>query len=132
MKAKILALALFALLCHLLPANAQQVGPVYCSQSAFFDGTGPQRLVTGTQGNRIFICGYDITGSAPAIIQLKTGTGTNCGNGTANLTPAWNVVAGASNFGNANFVGIGPVPPLIDVCVTSAPGAQIMLYYSQQ
>lgn len=114
------------------PAKAQQTGSVYCSQSAIFDGTGQNRVIIGVNANRIFICGYDVTSPTAQIVQLKTGTGSNCGTGTANLSPAWNIGVGTSNFGFGNFAGIGPVPPLIDVCFTSAATAEITIYYSQQ
>lgn len=133
MKAKILALALFAaLFCHAFPAPAQQIGPVYCSQSAFVSGTGQQRAIIGTQGNKVYICGYDGSSAGVATVQLKTGTGSNCATPIATLTPVWNLVAGMSNFGNANFMGIGPIPPLVDVCVDfAATTGSVQIYYSQ-
>lgn len=135
LQAVVIALALFmAMLSVISPkVHAQQFGAVYCSQSAFFDGTGaPTKILTGVAGSRIFICGYDVSAAASTTLQLKTGTGANCATGLANLTPAWNLVAGIGNLGNANFMGTGPVPPLTDVCVASAGAVQIMIYYTQQ
>ncbi len=116
------------------PARAQQVGPIYCSQSAFVSGTGRLKVITGTQGNKIYICGYDTSASAAATIQLKSGAGANCTSApVVNLTPNWDLVAGVSNFGSGNFAGIGPVPPLLDVCVDFlATTGSIEIYYSQQ
>jgi len=116
------------------PARAQQAGPTYCSQSAFISGTGQLKVITGTQGNKIYICGYDTSASAAATLQLKTGTGTNCASAPiGTLTPIWNLVAGVFNFGFGNFAGIGPVPPLVDVCVDfAATTGSVEIYYSQQ
>lgn len=117
------------------PLQAQQVGSVFCSQSAFFDGApGTTKLVDGG-GSPIYICGYDVSSDIAGRIQLKTGTpGNNCVTPTGNVTPNWNIAAGASNFGNANFVGIGPVARATDICVTTATSgnSQIHLYYARQ
>lgn len=117
------------------PLHAQQMGSVYCAQSAFFDGAaGNAKLVDGG-GSPIYICGYDVSASAAGTIQLKTGTpGNNCAAPTGNITPNWNLVAGVANFGNANFTGIGPVARATDICVTTAtaPNSQIHLYYTRQ
>lgn len=113
------------------PLSAQQMGAIYCSQSAQFSGTGPQRLIQGA-GSGAFVCGYDVTAAAAGTIQLNTGTGTNCGTGTQPLTPLWNIVAGAANFGGSPYTGVAFVPPNVDLCVTAAPAAQIMLYFARQ
>lgn len=133
------SIALTLLLCGAIPLagifsprlEAQQIGGVYCSQNAQFSGTGPQRLIQGL-GSGVFVCGYDVSAAAAGTIQLNTGTGTNCGTNTQPFTPLWNIVTGVANFGGSPYTGVGFVPPNVDLCVTAAPAAQIMLYFARQ
>ena len=116
------------------PAHAQMTGPIYCSQSASLDVAAGTNRILIAGSSPIFICGMDVSNSAAGTIQIKTGTGSNCGTGTANVTPAFSFVAGPSKFGWGNFVGLGVGATGLDICMTTtgAANTQIEIYFARQ
>lgn len=138
-------LALFALAVAMGPpiidrAHAQQVGGLYCSQKIDYDAStnGSTRLVdwtTVTSTRQGYICGYTINVGATATnVQLRTGTGTNCGTNTANLTPLWVLpIAGQVMEVSPVWRGI-TVPAGRDLCIFTSAGnaVQATVYYSYQ
>jgi hypothetical protein len=135
-KYALLALALlFSIISE--EASAQAIGPIYCSQAFSYDSAAIQTLrgIIGISGSKAYICGFDATGGTGQSIQLVTGTGTNCGTNTQNLTPAFQAPAFISiGGGGQTWEGLGPVPPLVDVCIktTAAVSTQVLLYFNQQ
>jgi len=88
--------ALLALLSLAGPAFSQAVGPpaLFCNKSFTVSAgaTAITQVVAAASGSAVHICGYDINaGAAAGTFQLSTGTGTNCGTGTVNITPAFSL-----------------------------------------
>lgn len=47
-------------------------------------------------GKSIYVCGFVINAGGSTTGRLVAGTGTNCGTGPSNMTPAFNLVSGGS------------------------------------
>lgn len=94
-------------------------------------------IVAIPTGKRIRICHITyrvVQGVAAADFGLKTGTGTNCGTGTANLTPQWAGVASITETMTILYGSDGSVlvPAGKDLCfaLSAAPTkAQISISY---
>lgn len=120
-------------------AVAQQVGPLYCSQNAQYDAstTGSTRFFTAnaTSPRQVYICGYQINVGATATnVQLKSGTGTNCGTGTANITPNFVLpIAGRMDDASPAWRGL-LVPAGQDICIVAsgANAVQAIIFYTYQ
>ena len=89
-------------------------------------------FTAGTTGRQLNICGYMINlGGTATNVQLKYGTGTNCGTGTTNLTPNWNLTAAGAqiNMQGGNWEGL-TVPPGNDLCIvtSTAQAVQALIY----
>ena len=114
------------------------VSPALSQQSVFVPATtnsisiagtvaAATRIITGLPGKQIYITALLLTPVATAVVTFTTGTGTNCGTGTANVTGAMTFVAGQEvNFGTGNGA-LMVIPQGNDLCITiataAAPGA---------
>lgn len=84
-----------------VPTGAQYVGynltgnlasPRICQSTAKYDAStsGSTELVALTSGQTIRICGFLLsTGATATNVKLVYGTGTNCGTGSTDITPAF-------------------------------------------
>jgi hypothetical protein len=124
-----------ALICGLAsPALAQsQTTIVPCTGVATYDAStsGATKLVSAKETNGIYVCGYTFNSTASVKVQLQFGTGTACGTGTTNLTPAYQlspVVADPSPAFRGMYV-----PPGNDLCISTSAGqpVQAVVYFSQ-
>lgn len=139
MKKIIAAIALLAGLCAVQPGQAQQQGSLYCSQNVQYDAStnGGTRIFTANAASsaRVFICGYTIqVGATATNVQLRNGTGTNCGTGTANLTPLFVLpIAGQLSDQSPNWRGLTS-PAGNDICIFTSAGnpVQAIIYYTYQ
>lgn len=81
------------------------------------------RIIQGGAGKQIIVTSLSLIPVATSVVTFTTGTGTNCGTGTANLTGAMTFSAGQEiNRGS----GVGPVmivPIGNDLCITIATAA---------
>lgn len=80
-------------------------------------------IVALTTGQRIRICSVAISMTATGTAKFVTGTGTNCGTGTADMTPAMTLATGAPlalNSGDNTYLLEAPVSQAI--CMTAATG----------
>jgi hypothetical protein len=116
------------------PAHAQLLS---CTNTAVYDAstTGATQLIAAAANAKIYVCGYVIWSNATANVTLQSGTGTNCGTGTVNMTPAYRmasttgvgVIDGAAQFrGMATTIGQA-------LCINSsaAVAVQALVYYAQ-
>jgi len=90
------ALVGILLLAGCQPSSAQQAGAqqVYCGRvlTVSAGATSITAAVTGTTGQIIAVCGYDINaGAAAGTFQLTVGTGTNCNANTLAITPTFSL-----------------------------------------
>ena len=80
-------------------------------------------IVALTTSQRIRICNIAVSLSATGTMKFVTGTGTNCGTGTADLTSAMTLATGTpltSNASPGQYLVEAPVSQA--VCITSATG----------
>jgi hypothetical protein len=139
---RFLALVLAALLALAAPAAAQTgsaTGVIQCNQSAFYDAStlGTTQIIApgtaGGVGQRIYVCGYTINVGATATnVSLNYGTGSNCGTGTAGLTPVW--VLAANQFmvdGQAAAPLVAPPGSALCVTTSAANPVKVLIRFLQ-
>lgn len=114
-----------------------QVGPpnqIQCNKLATM-AVGPTsitQLVAPVSGQNVNVCGWHVTNTGAAgTFSLQTGTGSNCGTGTATVIPATNVTSSAPSADHIDFAswsgGLGNA-----ICVTpSVNTISVTLFYSQ-
>lgn len=128
---------LFAFACVLwAPFGAlAQSGPsgTSCNAAVTYDAStsGSTRLVVAKLTGPIYVCGYVFNSTASVRVKLIHGTGTTCGTGSTDLSPAYQlspVVADTSPYFRGMFV-----PPGKDLCINTnaAQPVQATVYYSQ-
>lgn len=112
---------------YITHAKAQQIGAIYCSQALQYDAStnGNTRIATSATGRTIYVCGFVFGAAAAVNVSLVYGTGTNCGTGTTQLTPAFQFTAAGflSNPGDV-YRGIN-VPNGQDLCVKTSAGVAV-------
>jgi len=116
------------------PAHAQV--PISCTSTVNYDAStnGATQLVAAIANARIYVCGYVIWSNATANVQLQQGTGTNCGTGTVNMTPAYRFASttgvGVSVLGN--YQGLSTTLSQA-LCINSSAGVavQATVYFVQ-
>ena len=89
--------ALLLLLGLVVAAPAQQsvVVPATTAQIAIAGTVAAStRIVTGISGKSIYVTALALVPVATSVVTFTTGTGTNCGTGTANVTGAMTFAAG--------------------------------------
>ena len=111
---------------------------VLCASHAFYDAStnGSTKIITGAAGKDVLICGVMVNvGSTATNVKLVEGTGTNCGSGTASMTPAYQIAAN----GNAGFLtwvwtGLKTATAGDDVCINASAGnaVQADVWYAIQ
>lgn len=81
------------------------------------------RIVTGVAGKSIYVTAISLIPVATSVVTFTTGTGSNCGTGTASLTGAMTFAAGQTvNLGTGNGT-VMVVPQGNDLCITIATAA---------
>lgn len=138
---KYLAVALPFFLAAVIIANAPaskaaDAGLVSCTQSVSYDSAAAQTLkvITGTTGDSIYICGWASNNTATGTWQLVSGTGANCVTNQAVLTPVWTFPSALSFVVDGAFWKGIKVDKNLDVCVktTQPVGTQLQLQYNQK
>lgn len=132
-----LALGLLFTAWALAPAQAQTVGqaPIACNASFEVSqaAVALTKIITHASGKQISICGWAYnTGAAAGTAQLEAGTGTNCGTGTAAVTPAISLAANGVYVDHVPFAATS-LTQAQDLClVTTGTGpSQVTVYYGQ-
>lgn len=100
--------------------------------SATITAASTTQIVALSGSTVIRVCSAWVGISASGTFKFVSGTGANCGTGTADVTPTMNLTSGnTATFGN----GIGVVfraPAGAALCVTAATGnAQVFVNYAQ-
>jgi hypothetical protein len=125
---------IFAVCSIILCCPVSAFAAIECNQSASYDTntSGSTKIVSGASKTVIYICGYTIVSGGTANVSLKSGTGTNCGTGTAAVTPAYSMVA-QNRVSDDSPVWRGLlVPTGQDLCINSSAGVaiQAIVYYT--
>lgn len=131
MKRLLAAFAALGLLLCLSPAHAQQ-GGVQCNRKVIYDASTSGSTVLLTASNRnIELCGFDFFAGGTVNLKLVYGTGSTCGTGTVNITPAFQFTA-QTGLVDPSSVSRGLfVPAGNDLCINASSGvaAQAIVYY---
>lgn len=85
------------------------------------------KIISGISGKSIYVTALILVPVATGVVTFTTGTGTNCGTSTANVTGAMTFAAGQTlSLGSGNGAII-VIPQGFDLCITiataAAPGA---------
>jgi hypothetical protein len=127
-----------------VPANAEYAGAnsagnltgiIQPDSSAIINmSTATTTQIVGlTSAKKIFIAAWDVVAAGTGTIKLVYGTGTDCGTGTTDLTPAYSFVANAGIAKGMGFGVIYTVPASNALCVTTsaAVGMQGTVSYTK-
>lgn len=90
------------------------------------------KIITGIASKSIYVTSVNQIPVATSVVTYTTGTGTNCGTGTANVTGAMTFAAGQVLSLGSGYGAVFVIPSGNDLCITiataAAPGS---LSYSQ-
>jgi hypothetical protein len=104
------------------------VAPFVCRVTAITATTQCQAAPspTGTGGSRVLVTDVVFSNNVGTAqtVKLVTGTGTNCGTGTADLTHAVQFPAAVGNFAHS-FLTPPPPPSWAAVCVTPSAATSV-------
>jgi|SRR5579871_3807262 len=114
-----------------------QVGPpnqIVCNKVATL-AVGPSsitQLVAAVSGQTIYVCGWHMTNTGAAgTFSFQTGTGSNCGTGTATVIPATNVTSSAPSADHIDWAAWSS-PIGAALCVTpSVATISTVVFYAQ-
>lgn len=82
------------------------------------------KIITGVAAKLTKISEFDFYSDATTNVKLVTGTGTNCGTGTADLTPLYHLKdQGGVVKGNGSGVILPPIAASVDVCASNSATA---------
>jgi hypothetical protein len=126
------------------PANAQYAGVVASGNLAGIvacDSSAQLTVSTATTtqivaliaAKSIYICSLTINGAGTTTGKLVSGTGTNCGTGQANLTPAFSLIAGSTVTAGGGLGYVVKAAAGAAVCVTNsaAVAVNVLVSYTQ-
>ncbi|HEX4919316.1 MAG TPA: hypothetical protein VFV92_01075 [Candidatus Bathyarchaeia archaeon] len=97
----------------LIPATTAQV-PITGTIAA------ATRIVTGVAGKQIYVTAVMQIPVATSVVTYTTGTGSNCGTSTANVTGAMTFAAGQTLTLGDGYGAVWVLPAGFDLCVTIA------------
>lgn len=137
------ALAVFSLVCLIAyndpqPARAENaVGPtnlIICNKIATqaVGVSSITQVVAAVSGQTIFVCGWEVTNTgATGTFGLSSGTGSNCGTGTATIIPALNITNTAPSVDRQQYATI-QLPLSAALCVTpSVATIAFVIWFAQ-
>lgn len=122
-------LLLLLCLAFALPAQAQQSVQVPATMASLPIAAGTQvrtTLITGIANKSIYVTSLALVPVATAVVTFSSGTGTNCGTGTAVLSGLMTFAAGQAISLGSGVGALLVVPSGADLCLTittaGAPG----------
>ena len=112
----VVASAAFAQQSVYVPATTVQISVVGTVATA-------TKIISGISGKSIYVTAVSLIPVATSVVTFTTGTGTNCGTGTASITGAMTFGAGqVLSLGNG-YGAIFVLPSGNDLCITIATAA---------
>jgi hypothetical protein len=130
----LLVAGLLAGVCGTTPANAQApTMELYCNKTGIAaSAPATVAVVTGVAGRAVNICGWIVSATAAATMQVITGTGATCGTATVNITAAHAVPAGGvQGYESSNAQFSTPAGNRVCVIIGGTGPVQLTLFYSQ-
>lgn len=116
-------------------ASGNLTGIVVCDSSALLtvSTATTTQIVALAAAKSIYICSLTINGAGSTTGKLVSGTGTNCGTGQANLTPAFSLAAGSTVTAGSGLGYVVKTASGAAVCVTNsaAVGVNVLVSYTQ-
>jgi hypothetical protein len=114
-------------------AKAQQ-GPIYCDHQAT-SAAGFTTIVQivpapATGSARILVCGYTVSAATASVVTFQSGTGTNCGTGTAAVGPTIQLGVTSTYGENPGTYQGFSVPASNALCATATSAANISVYWT--
>lgn len=110
-------------------------GLVACNSTAKYDAStsGSTELVALASSQTIRVCGFNIIAGGTVNVKLVYGTGTNCGTGSTNMTPAYQLTAQAGMVDHTPFWNGLATAASNALCINAsgATAVQAMVYYTQ-
>jgi hypothetical protein len=98
-------------------SGTQLVQPVCTSQASItLSGSGNTRIITGVSSQQIRVCHISFQTATPEDIKLTSGTGSNCGTGTANVTGLYSSTVGIA----LDTWGVLTAPSSADLCINQS------------
>ncbi len=108
---------------------------VFCQQSAIYDAStnGATQLVALVAGQSVRVCGFDLFAAGTASVSLVSGTGTNCGTGQAQVTPAFQLTTQTGIVDPGRTVrGLnGPAGAALCLLTSAGVAVQAIEHFSQ-
>lgn len=84
------------------------------------------KIITGVASKKTYIGHFRVWTNGTTTAKFVTGTGTNCGTGTADLSETWDMTAQNGNSpGNGLGTILKPVAASTDVCVTNGQAVHL-------
>ena len=119
------------------PVWAQTTGgppnQIICNKIASFSGVSvATQMVAAATGQVIFVCGWHVTNTAGSgTFQFSTGTGSACGTGTVNVTPALNVTSSAPSADHIDYATVSSGVSGAFCVTPSVTTISGLIFYSQ-
>jgi len=116
-------------------SSGNLAGIVACDSSANLTMTTATttQMVALASGKSIYVCGFVVNGGGTTTTKLVYGTGTNCGTGTANITPPFNLGTGSTVSLGTGLGSLAKTPLGNALCATNsaAANATVFVTYTQ-
>ena len=110
-------------------------GLIACGSSVVYDAStnGKTQLVALSSGKVTYVCGYTIFAAGTVNVSLSTGTGTNCGSTSTNITPAFQLTAQTGAVDGSPFYRGLATTASQELCLVTSAGVavQALVYYTQ-
>ena len=135
MKRYLLALLLFVGWTQIGHAQQPIYNPINCGQTAVYDAStnGKTQLVPAVAGRTTYVCGYTVFAAGTVAVSLTSGTGTNCGTTSANITPAYQLTTQTGVVDGTDIVRGLKTNSGEELCISTSLGVavQAIVYYAQ-
>jgi hypothetical protein len=116
-------------------SSGNLAGIVACDSSALIvvSTATTSQIVALVSGKSIYVCALAINGGGATTAKLVYGTGTNCGTGQTNLTPAFSLALATtvSLGGGVGYVTKTPSGNALCVTNSAAVAANVFVAYTQ-
>jgi hypothetical protein len=130
----LLVASLLAGVCGTAPASAQApTMDLYCNKTAIDPSApAPVSVLACVSASYVHICGWIVSATAAATMQVITGTGATCGTATVNITAAHAVPAGGvQGYESSNAQFSTTAGNNVCVIIGGTGPVQLTLFYSQ-
>lgn len=108
---------------------------ISCDSSVIYDAStnGKTQLVGLTSSQNTYVCGFTVFAAGTVNVSLSTGTGTNCGTTSTNITPAFQLTAQTGAVDGSPFFRGLKTAASEELCLVTSAGVavQAIVYYTK-